>query len=90
MKVEIDVEPAQWWVIVTEAERRHVTIAGLLMETATRVEAGRQALRTSITVLHSAGWDDGQISVRLGITRTAVATARRQAGLQPNKPRRTA
>lgn len=97
MKVVLDLDPRDLWIIEEAAEQRGEKIHEFLIQRALQAakpyrrepkavtEATKKRMQQVKTLVED-GWDDGQISVLLHLTRQAVADTRRKLGLKPNSP----
>ncbi|WGD37556.1 hypothetical protein [Lysinibacter sp. HNR] len=86
MRIDLDLDPKLIFQLAAVAERENITVAHLIADQLSGVV--KNATGSSVARLVRAGLDDGAISVRLGMTRQAVAVSRRHAGLSPNRPQR--
>lgn len=87
MKVTLDIDEKDFWVLANRAERQGVKVADLLVG---MIRAGRGmgkarpvVFRDRVAELVAAGIPDAVISHRLGETKEAVGIARRSIGLKP-------
>lgn len=91
MKVTIDLDPRDLWVLTDQAEAQGMTLPDFLRA---RMLDRRGTVQDRVVELHAAGWCDADIGLELDMTLQQTATMRRALGLQPNKrytrPRRVA
>lgn len=86
MKVTIDVDDKTWWSAATEADRKGTTVSQLASDLLTATFNKQAMFHKAVTLLHSRGYNDGEIAVALRKTRAQIALVRRHLNLQPNKP----
>lgn len=85
MKVTIDIPDRDYWQAAAVAERQGVRVADMV---GALVEAGIHAAtepRETVLALVRAGYPDGEISKRTGMTVLTISGHRRALGLPPNR-----
>jgi len=82
MKVTVDMDPKDLWVLTEQAERQGMTLPDFLRA---RMLDRRGTVQGRVTELHAAGWCDADIGLELGMDLAQTATMRRALGLQANR-----
>jgi len=85
VKVTLDLEPADVWFLETKAEARGMTLQQWIRGTVLSQFSRQLSTRDRIAILHRNGATDGEMSLRLQISRGRVAELRRELHLKPNK-----
>lgn len=82
MKVTVDLDPKDLWVLTEQAERQGMTLPDFLRA---RMLDRRGTVQDRVIELHAAGLCDADIGIELGMTLQQTATMRRALGLEPNR-----
>lgn len=85
MKVTVDLEPADVWFLETKAEAKGMTLSQWLRGAVLSQFSRQLTTRDRVALLHRGGATDGEISIRLQMSRGRVAELRRELNLKPNK-----
>lgn len=88
MKIEFEVDGATWFKLASIAEAQGSTVGDVTRRVVRSqlrdASFGRESFVEALKSLHARGFDDGRISVELGVVRQRVAHVRRELGLAPN------
>jgi hypothetical protein len=85
MKVTVDLEPADVWFLETKAQARGMSLSQWLRGAVLSQFSRQLTTRDRVAILHRNGATDGEMSLRLQISRGRVAELRRELHLKPNK-----
>jgi hypothetical protein len=82
VKVTIDIEPADWWRLATQAEKMQITVADLIREAVALCAKPRERADADDewVQLHRMGVSIRSIAARYGVDRARVARALREYG----------
>ncbi len=84
MKIAVELEPSEVWFLETKAQSRGMTLSEWIRGTVMAQFHPQVSTRDRIKMLHRNGATDGEISLRLQISRGYIAEVRRSLGLKPN------
>ena len=82
MKVTVDMDPRDLWVLTEQAERQGMSLPDFLR---TRMLDRKPTVQDRVVELHAAGLCDADIGIDLGMDLAQTANIRRGLGLQPNR-----
>ena len=85
MKVTLELEPADVWFLESKADAKGMSLSEWIRGTVLSQFSRQLTSRDRVRLLHSNGATDGEMSLRLQISRGQIAAYRRELGLQPNK-----
>lgn len=85
VRVTIELPAAEAWFLADVAEQAGLDLATWIRRAVTAGYGKTLSTRDRVKLLHSAGMTDGEMSVRLRMSRLSVATYRRELGLPPRK-----
>jgi hypothetical protein len=85
MKVTVDIPDRDYWRIATVAEQRGIRVGEIVSAAAASIANVAVKPCDVVKGLVLAGFPDGEISKRTGMTVLAIATHRRALGLPPNR-----
>ena len=82
MKVTVDLDPRDLWVLTDQAEKQGMTLPDFLRA---RMLDRKPTIQDRVVELHAAGLCDADIGMELEMTLQQIANMRRGLGLQPNR-----
>lgn len=82
MKVTVDLDPRDLWVLTEQAERQGMLLPDFLKA---RMLDRRPTIQDRVVELHAAGLCDADIGLDLGLDLQKTANIRRALGLTPNR-----
>lgn len=82
MKVIVDLDPKDLWVLTEQAERQGMTLPDFLRA---RMLDRKPTVRDRVVELHAAGLCDADIGLELGMDLHQTAAMRRGLGLEANR-----
>lgn len=82
MKVTVDLDPRDLWVLTEQAERQGMTLPDFLRA---RMLDRQPTIQDRVVELHAAGLCDADIGIDIGLDLAQTAHLRRALGLKPNR-----
>jgi hypothetical protein len=82
VKVTVDLDPRDLWVLTDQAEKQGMTLPDFLRA---RMLDRKATVQDRVVELHAAGMCDADIGAELNMTLQQTANMRRGMGLEPNR-----